>query len=293
MSHQSFKRETPQKIRSGSVQSLVQEYKTSSDYRSLSEKSKKDYNYHLRHLEDKFGDLPIKAITRRVVLTYRDKLAAKPATANYRLAVMRKLFGFAVDRGHLAVNPASKPKKLKTGSWEPWTKSQIQTFEATQNVGLKTALYLALYTGQREGDILKFTWNRIANNRIQVKQQKTGKLLDILIHSFLKNYLEGLPKNSVTIVTRKDGRPYKADHFRHVWKKEMNALGIIGVVFHGLRKNAVNNLLEAGCTIHEAASITGQSIQMVELYSRGINQKNLATAAIKKLENHQKVPNLN
>lgn len=43
-------------------------------------------------------------------------------------------------------------------------------------------------------------------------------------------------------------------------------------------------LLEAGCTDAEVASITGQSRQMVEYYSRQVNQRKLAAAAILKWE---------
>ena len=50
------------------------------------------------------------------------------------------------------------------------------------------------------------------------------------------------------------------------------------LVFHGLRKFAVNALLEAGFTDAEVASITGQSREMIEHYSRQVNQRKLAKA---------------
>jgi len=54
------------------------------------------------------------------------------------------------------------------------------------------------------------------------------------------------------------------------------------VVPHGLRKNAVNALLEAGCSAAEAAAISGQSLQMVELYAKKRSQKTLGDNAILK-----------
>lgn len=57
-----------------------------------------------------------------------------------------------------------------------------------------------------------------------------------------------------------------------------------GFVFHGLRKNAVNKLLEVGCTEKEVESITGQSPAMVAHYSKRVNQLKLARRAIDKLE---------
>jgi len=41
-------------------------------------------------------------------------------------------------------------------------------------------------------------------------------------------------------------------------------------------------LLEAGCTVPETASITGQSHQMVEHYAKEVNQSRLADSAMGK-----------
>ena len=56
------------------------------------------------------------------------------------------------------------------------------------------------------------------------------------------------------------------------------------LVFHGLRKSAVVTLLEAGATDAEVSAITGQSREMVAHYSRQVNQRKLAAAAILKWE---------
>jgi integrase len=66
-----------------------------------------------------------------------------------------------------------------------------------------------------------------------------------------------------------------------VWRKHRpKSVTKAGLVFHGLRKSAVVTLLEAGCTTAMVQAITGQSIQMVEHYARGVNQAKLADAAI-------------
>jgi integrase len=64
---------------------------------------------------------------------------------------------------------------------------------------------------------------------------------------------------------------------------------LAGVTFHGLRKTAASRLAEAGCSTHEIAAITGhKTLAMVELYTRGADQKRRATAAIFRLENAEK-----
>jgi len=53
---------------------------------------------------------------------------------------------------------------------------------------------------------------------------------------------------------------------------------------HGLRKLAAAELADAGCSVHEIASITGhKSLSMVQLYTRSADQERLASAAIVRL----------
>lgn len=58
----------------------------------------------------------------------------------------------------------------------------------------------------------------------------------------------------------------------------------VKAVPHGLRKNAVIALLEAGCTVAEVAAITGQSYAVVEHYAARVNTERLGSAAILKLD---------
>jgi hypothetical protein len=60
------------------------------------------------------------------------------------------------------------------------------------------------------------------------------------------------------------------------------------IVPHGLRKNAVNALLEAECSVAEVSAITGQSLQMVEHYAKERDQAALGRSAILKFEARNK-----
>jgi hypothetical protein len=57
------------------------------------------------------------------------------------------------------------------------------------------------------------------------------------------------------------------------------------IVPHGLRKNAVIALLELGCSVAETASISGQTLQLVEHYAKQRNQAKLSDAAVLRWEN--------
>jgi integrase len=54
---------------------------------------------------------------------------------------------------------------------------------------------------------------------------------------------------------------------------------------HGLRKAAARRLAEAGCSEHEIAAITGHaSLDEVRTYTKAVNQKRLAEAAMAKVK---------
>ena len=54
--------------------------------------------------------------------------------------------------------------------------------------------------------------------------------------------------------------------------------------FHGLRKNAVNILLEVGCTEDQVGAIVGMSPAMVRHYSKEVSKFRLARSAMRLLE---------
>lgn len=148
---------------------------------------------------------------------------------------------------------------------------------------------MALYTGQRLGDVLTMPRTDIKAGQIAVVQEKTGTKLWIPMHRDLKPMLKGLDHASVTILVNSEGLPWTKDGFKVSWNKQMHVkpLAVLKqrrLVFHGLRKSAVVFLLEAGCTDAEVAAITGQSREMIEHYAKQVNQRRLAAAAILKWE---------
>jgi integrase len=162
------------------------------------------------------------------------------------------------------------------------------------------AAALALYTGQRQGDVLAMTRAKVGNGLIEVKQEKTSRELVIPAHQKLLAVLATMKSSGVQILTNTRGLPWTQNGFRASWNGALeqpkqkydvlpnaHPLGPIkraGLVFHGLRKSAVVMLLEVGCTTAEVQAITGQSMQMVEHYAKQVNQKKLAASAILKWE---------
>ena len=270
-----------------SIAALIISFKKSSEYAALKPSVKSLYVYNLDLVRTKLGKFPAKSLTRRVLLEWRDQFIENPAKANNLMSAISRLYSFGIDRGLVMQNPLLGVKRLKIGEWRPWTAQEIETFRASAPEPMRLALALALYTGQRLGDVIKMRWNQIKDGGIEVIQQKTGTKVWVPLHRDLESMLSQITdKKAVTILASSTGRPFKADHLKHQFKDATRKAGLPDdLVFHGLRKTAAVRLAEAGCTTEQIKSITGhRTDEMAAHYTKQANQKVLARAAMGKFE---------
>ncbi len=281
--HAAFEAEPRSGAAPGTFASLITDYLSSPEYNELGDRAKKEYRGYLDQMRERFGHLSYRSMSRRVVIAYRDSMAATPSKSNHAVKVLALLFSYAIDRELVKTNPAAGVKKLKTGDgWQPWPEAALERFHQQGRGAARLAFMLALYTGQRKGDVIAMRWSDIdSDGYISVEQSKTGAKLEIPIHPKLEAELARTDKRGLAIVGQSDGRPYKKSGFEAVWQREKARLGLGGVQFHGLRKNAVAALYEAQCTPQQVQAITGHaSLEMVAHYGKGASQKRLATQAM-------------
>src|SRR5262249_32136644 len=119
----------------------------------------------------------------------------------------------------------------------------------------------------------------------QVRQDKTDVLLDIPMHPKLKTIIKAAAEDHLTFLIARTGKPYNITGFSNQFRDWCNAAGLPSDChFHGLRYSAAKLLAEAGCTLHQIAAITGhKTMAMVQKYTKGVEQRRLATEAMTKL----------
>lgn len=293
-----FDAETPV-TGAGTVGAVIKEYRASPEYRTkLSANSKTSYESYLKHIVGMFGKHQIKEIEIQHVYQMRDLLAVKvnkagvetdsPGRANLAVAVLGAVMVFAIKRRHRTDNPCKDVDRLEMGEHQPWEQDAIAGAIKKAGPMLRLAISLLLYTGQRIGDVCAITYSAIKDGRIDVVQQKTGKVLSIPIHRELWAAIDAVPREGLHLIHQPGGKPFTTQTLRnHLAKLAPDSTP------HGLRKNAVNMLLEAGCSTAEVQAITGQSPEMVAHYAKGVDQKSLSGAAILKWEQKAKVQNKN
>jgi integrase len=161
---------------------------------------------------------------------------------------------------------------------------------------LTLALVLALWTGQRQGDLLRLTWSQYDGQTIRLRQTKTRARVVIPVGKPLREALDAarLTTSAVTILATTNGTPWTSDGFRASWRKACDKAKITALTFHDLRGTAVTRLAVAGCTIPEIASITGHSLKDVSAILDAHYLKRdpaLAESAIRKLEKRTDLQN--
>lgn len=263
---------------------LIELYQKSQKYQSLKPTSRYAYDNYLRKLIEAFGDAPAGQIERKDIVTLVDGIADKPGAANLILSITNALYAWGRSRDHVSNDPCRDIERFEVGEHQPWPESLVADALASKDRDVRLIVSLLYYTAQRIGDVMALRWADIRDGIIHLQQEKTGKPMTIRVHRELSKLLDQTPKRGMTVITDEVGRPMKKVAARHVLQAFARARGF-KVVPHGLRKNAVNTLLEVGCTVAETAAISGQSLQMIEHYAKRRSSEKLSTSAILRWEN--------
>jgi integrase len=258
---------TPQ----GFILSILQGYQASEDFRGLADSTRRSYVPLIKRIEKDFGDFPLSALsdrrTRGEFMRWRDRIAASSGRrqADYAWSVLARVVSWALDRGIVAANPCSHGGRLYRGSRAEkiWTTADEAAFLERAATHLHLPLLLALWTGQRQGDLLRLPWSAYDGTYIRLRQSKTGRRVQIRVGAPLKAALDATPKRSTIMLTTIDGKPWTSDGFRASWRKAAAAAGIVGVTFNDLRGTAVTRLALAEASEAEIATITGHSLRDV------------------------------
>jgi integrase len=286
---------------SGKLLSVLQGYQASEDFTGLAPRSRSDYVGKIKLIEKEFGDFPLSALTdyrtRGIFKSWRERLAVSSRRqADYAWVVLARILSWGMDRGLVAANPCTRGGRLYRGSRAEkiWTTADEAAFLDRAPSHLHLPLLLALWTGQRQGDLLRLPWSAYDGKHIRLRQSKGGARVVIPVGAPLKAALDASPKRSTIIVTTADGKPWTPDGFRASWGKACKRAGVVGVTFHDLRGTAVTRLAIAGCTEAEIATITGHSLRSVRaiIDTHYLSRDPaLAESAIMKLERGTKTSN--
>ena len=277
-----------------SVAWFIRKYRRSDRFKALSASSVVKYERWLKEFEAWWADLPITAITRRVVLEAVERHGGKKSTQRQMAAVLYNVLDEAIYRGALRDNPASRLRiggsNRRDARWSDearWTFLR-QCRDHPHGAALRMFFHLLYYTGQRPADVLAMRWSQFDGSVIELRQQKTGKLLTVPCHRSLRRVLGVARRSAVglVIVARANGQPWNQATLGKLFQRVRDDAGLDDLQARDLRRTAAIALAEVGCTEVEVAAITGHNIettrQILEHYIP--RTRSMAEAAVLKWE---------
>lgn len=270
---------------------LVRAFEASPEFKGKAENTKKLYSRHLGYAAAMFrsGDgrsWPIDIIDSSHVIDLRDKFQDTPGKANATLKALSALMTWASTGGRkiLSKNVAKEVPLLDMGEHEDWPLGLLHAALSDKEIRLPVAMLY--YIGQRIGDTVKIGPDNLIDGVFVIKQEKTGKTVKVPPHSHLMQIIEeDAPgtKEGETYLKNEWGKPVGDSGIRQRIQKWARDRGK-EIVPHGLRRNAVNSLLHAGCTIAQVSAITGQDLKTIEHYAKNRDTGLLGLEAMVKFE---------
>src|SRR5215467_6135076 len=270
----------------GSIAAVIADYKGTSQFQQLVPKTQRDYARFLELFEP-VKQLHISEIKRRHIKELQRPLNKTPRTAKFFAQVASVLFAHAIELDLIEVNPAARLKRSdKADPYKRWSDAECATFEASSPPrAILTAYMLGRYTGQRGGDVLRWTRTIYDGRTFVFRQSKSARLgrpeMAIPVLSPLKAYLDALPRdNTVLLVATPEGCAYGESRFRHEFRAALNACGLKHLSFHGLRHAAGVALAEAGASEKEIMAWLGHATPgMAAHYCKMAELKKLTASA--------------
>lgn len=279
---------------------LCQQYFASGSFRSLAATGQRVRRRVIESTYDepispnsalRFGDCPLHKFNAKAVRVLRDRkvlwsddgeggeVRRNLEAANSRLKYLRGVLSFAKEEFPELVerNWARDVDYFKSPSegFHTWSLEEVAKFERHHAVGSKARLVmaLALFSGQRRGDIVRLGRCVERNGFLQFVQEKNRRTNPVRafvpIVPPLQRIIDSTPTGDLFYIVQENGRPYTKESLGNLFRAWCDQAGLPHCSLHGLRKACVVRLILDGCTPHQIMSVTGhQTLKEIDRYAR-------------------------
>jgi integrase len=274
----------------GTIAWLIERFRETPTYAAFASETRRERERFFRRATELCGDVPAYRITRESILASIQKRAATPSAARHFLITMRGLYRWAVEAGHLKVDPTQgvrSPVLPKTHGFPMWSEEQLAAYEARWPTGTRQRVWLdvLLYTGLRRGDAVRLGRQHVKAGVATILTEKSGGEMEVSIPILpvLAATLKAGPCGDLAFIAGENGRPLTKESFGNEFRQACRAAGVSGSA-HGLRKIAATRAANNGATVAELEAIFGWTGgRMASHYTRTADRRKLARGAMHKL----------
>lgn len=245
---------------------LADQYHASGDFQKLRPSTRGDYERIIRMIKVKWGDMPLRAVeakgARTLFIDWRDEMRSTPRSADLHISVFARIIAWGKDREHVMRNPLERVGKLhnETRKDDVWLPHQIDKMLTEGATHIANVVKVALWTMQRQSDVLSLASIAYDDGRLWIIQGKTRARVRIRPAEEIVPLLEGAKSEKrQRVLVNSRGENWTSSGFRSSLRKEMARLKISGVRFHDLRGTAITYAYAKGAEIERIAEISGHS----------------------------------
>ena len=277
----------------GTIAWAVEEYRKSPKFTKRAVGTRSVYERWMIKLAETVGDQPMTALTPKTVHDILDGINSKGGKTHCA-AVLKRIANVAVRRGLMDRNPATLLDLEGSNRREEiWDQDQIDCFLKAcegENLGEAIALgfQIMLHTAQRPGDIRAMTWAQYNGDTITLRQEKTGKLVEVPCTPALLLLLDTAKtkRTGTVIVAGPNGQRLTRTSWQVAFNGIRHKAGLDHLQARDLRRTFVVNAARAGATVPEIAASTGHSIDHTQAIFEHYLPRDvhMARAGIVKLE---------
>ena len=164
-----------------------------------------------------WGDVPVAELRRRHIKAIIAERQVTLHVTKQTLSLIRKMVSAAMDAEWIDVDPTygvSFQPEYK--GWRAWTREEMEKFETRWAIGTtpRLAYALALWLGNRRGDVCSLTVDAIEAEGVRVVQGKTGRPLIVPITPMMRDVLAATNLSEGTILKTVHGKAFlgEVDH---------------------------------------------------------------------------------
>lgn len=183
-----------------------------------------------------------------------------PATINRSLGALKKALKLAWEKGLTPVDHSAAVKRLPENNQRTvyLTMEEVKTLADHASEQVRAAIWIALLTGCRRGEVCKIAKSDIGSSsiKIQAANTKTLRYREVPIVPALKPWLKYLPL-AINFEGVKSG-----------FRRAREAAGMEHVHFHDLRHSCATIMLDLGVPLDVVRDVLGHtSIKTTERYA--------------------------
>ncbi|MDI7863966.1 tyrosine-type recombinase/integrase [Rhizobiaceae bacterium n13] len=264
-----------------------------------------DPGYLITWRDTPCAELMAKDIRAFLAPFYRE---GKASRAKHQLVAIRKLTAIAVEKEWAETDATYGIKAAvpPTDGHAPWSRAARERFEAHHPVGsaARTAYALAMWLGNRRGDIAALTWDSLmveeveaadgaidtvaafAFRQLKNRNRNGGKEMFLKLTEPLRQALAPLRRDGGTVLKTAYGEAFSAKSLTGCMANWTRQAGLPpGHTLHGLRKSLGIFLAESGASARQIQDVLGhESMKEADTYIRMANRKLTATDALSIIE---------